>query len=64
VPIAKPQQIADKIKNFSLKPLSIHLSNASRDAVEKKIRPKSTYTLMESFTMIGIERKKRTPKRA
>jgi hypothetical protein len=60
----RPQETADRIKKFNLKLLSIHLSNASRDALEKKIRPKSTYTLMESFTMIGMERKERTPKRA
>jgi hypothetical protein len=40
------------------------LSIYRRDAVEKKIRPKSTYTVMESLTMIGIERKKTTPRRA
>jgi hypothetical protein len=62
--MAKPQVTAERIKNLSRKLHSIHLSSESRDAVEKKIRPKSTYTVIESFMMIGIERKKRTPKRA
>ncbi len=34
------------------------------EALEKKTSPRSTYTVMESFTTIGSERKKRAPKRA
>ncbi len=61
VPIARPQQMADIIKNLIRKPLSIHLSNNRSDAVEKNISPKSTYTAIESLTIIGIERKKIAP---
>jgi hypothetical protein len=64
VPIARPQEMADMIKNLSLKPVSTHLINRKSDAIEKNMSPRSTYTVMESFTIMGIERKKVAPRRA
>jgi hypothetical protein len=64
VPIAKPQQIADRINNLKGNPLSSHLMIRRREAVEKNKRPRSTYTVIESFIMTGSERKKSIPKSA
>ena len=42
VPIASPQQRADKIKSLTSKPLSSHFNNSRSDAAERNITPKST----------------------
>ena len=63
VPMAKPQNRDDMINDVILKPFSAHLNMNIRDANEKKISPRSTYTVMDSFTIIGMERKATAPRR-
>ena len=42
VPAARPQKIPAEIREWSENPCSIHSKRKRSDAVEKKIRPRST----------------------
>ena len=64
VPMARPQRTAAMTRCLMREKSACHLKSCMRPAVEKKMSPRSTYTVIESFTTTGMDKKNRTPAKA
>jgi hypothetical protein len=60
-PSAKPQDPAANVKYLSLKPSEHHFKKKIRQNQEKKTNPRSTYAVIESLTITGVDKKNKTP---